>query len=225
MKNAKQIFIIFMILFMIITPYVNVIAVSYEGNASGTQLPSGGGSSGGASNPAYNCVYILGLAEKYGVYGLRVTFYLENGEQTGKSVDVWRWDSKANNKSSYIGKKVAEADSNGFSTWKFDKKTRAINSLTKIDYLKINDGTLKGVSFQVNKNTAYTFYHDDIATTYTTPITQVTDPLNYLRASDRSAFDKTAFDKNTAGSGGAVRRKGSLPQYDTKKEDLDFLEW
>ena len=187
MNKTKKTFIIFIILIMLITPYTDVWAAKFEGNASGTQLPSGGGGNGGAPNSAYNCVYILGLAENYGVYGLRVTFYLENGTQTGNTIDVWRWDSKASTKESYIGKKENGTDSNGFSKWKFDKKTRAINSLTKIDYLKIKDGTLEDVSFQVMK-TSYTFYRDDLAPTYTTPITKVTDPLNYLRASDRSAF-------------------------------------
>ena len=44
--------------------------------------------------------------------------------------------------------------------------------------------------------------------------------------SDRNTFERTAGDKHTSSSSGsAVRRKGTLPQYDTKKEDLDFLEW
>ena len=187
MKKFRKVLILLMVLVVTFFPYLNVVAVTLEGNVSGTSLPSGGSNSNGPSNPAYNCVYILGLAEKYGVYGLRITFYLENGTQTGKTVDVWRWDSKASKDKGKIGTKVSETDANGFSKWKFDKKTRAINSMTKIDYLRIKDGTLKNVSFQVMQS-EYVYYHDDIAPTYTTAVTKVTDPLNYLDASDRAAL-------------------------------------
>ncbi len=42
---------------------------------------------------------------------------------------------------------------------------------------------------------------------------------------EQTSFDRASFEKNSVGGVGTTRRKGTLPQYDTKKEDLDFLEW
>ena len=55
----------------------------------------------------------------------------------------------------------------------------------------------------------------------TTPEALKADKLQW-----QNMKEQFAEERNTVKSAGATaRRKGSLPQYDTKKEDLDFLEW
>ena len=59
----------------------------------------------------------------------------------------------------------------------------------------------------------------------TTPEALKAEKEKQQKEKEQLASGRTATESATAGNTGTARRKGALPQYDTKKEDLDFLEW
>jgi len=177
----KKIFkIIILLIFM-----PTIVLAGREGNATGGQL-IGGPSSSGPSNSKYDCVYILGLAEYYGVYGVRVTFFSENGDVApalmgqgqSYSVDVWRWNSNK-----------AQGTISGEKIYGFEPRTMQVRHgrdyYSRIEYIN-------GKDFYV-KYGAYDFYYDTEASKFN-PVKG--DPLAYLKYQDRTYFKEYFTDEN-----------------------------
>ena len=124
-----------LVIFLLLTFPILVDASTIEGNISGAAItyPSGGSASGGST---FNCEYIRKVKQ----YGLRITFYSEDGKQApsrsdstkqSKTVDVWDWDSDG----SAVGDYKGEVDGS------FEKREekdflRGYGYKTKLDYLK-----------------------------------------------------------------------------------------
>ena len=172
------------ILFLGMLMPLMVSASSPDANAAGGQVISSGGG-GGGSSAANRCVYYLGYTQAdYQYYGIRVTFYLEDGTQapsianpkkSSKTIDVWSW-SRLNPSSA----DKFEYSVNAY----FDKryitsgKTKyGAKYMSRIDY--INGGEFKVISGQ------YDFYYDKAAKKFNK---DKGNPLSYLMYKDRSYF-------------------------------------
>ena len=174
----KKILIIILLIAML---PIRVFAET-EASATGGQLlppPPANGTAKSSTPSMNNCVYILYLAEIYGVYGLRITFYQADGTRApaldgngaSSSVDVWRWND--NNPQGVYQSSTEE----GFDIHEMREIRYSKHPYSKIDYIN-------GSVFEYKIDT-YRFYHDTEAAKFDP---EKGDPLAYLAYTDRTFF-------------------------------------